>query len=79
MPSFNIKNLIQLTFFCNLFIINKKIKLYPSRIHPFYLPYKYPILFNDESKREILIKGRKYLDRCLNISKNQKYIIKDIY
>ena len=73
MPSFNIKNLIQLTFFCNLFIINKKIKLYPSRIHPFYLPYKYPILFNDESKREILTKGRKYLDRCLNVSENQKY------
>ena len=73
MKSINIKNLIRITIFCNLFIISKKLKIYPSRIHPFYLQFKKPILLNDETKRETLIKGRKFLDRCLTSSNNETY------
>ena len=73
MAFYNIKNFIQLTIFFNLVIIDKKLNLYPSRIHPFYLPYKKPILFIDESQIETLKKGRNYLDKCLNFSNNQIY------
>ena len=75
MAFYIIKNFIQLTIFFNLLIIDKKLNLYPSRIHPFYLPYKKPILFIDESKIETLKKGRNYLDKCLNFSNNQIYNI----
>ena len=73
MAFYNIKNFIQLTIFFNLVIIDKKLNLYPSRIHPFYLPYKKPILFINESQIETLKKGRNYLDKCLNFSNNQIY------
>ena len=51
MSFFNIKNYIQLSIFFNLILIDKKLNLYPSRIHPFYLPHKKPILSYDESKQ----------------------------
>ena len=77
MSIFKQKNLIQLTIFINLVIIDKKLNIYPLKIHPFYLPYKKPILVIDENKTEILKKGRNYLDRCLmfhNYNKTYKYI-----
>ena len=37
------------------------------------MPYKKSILLEDENKRETLIKGRYYLERCLNSSNNQIY------
>ena len=79
MSIFKQKNLIQLTIFINLVIIDKKLNIYPLKIHPFYLPYKKPILVIDESRTEILRKGRNYLDRCLkfhNHNKTYKYIKK---
>ena len=77
MSIFKQKNLIQLTIFINLVIIDKKLNIYPLKIHPFYLPYKKPILVIDENKTEILRKGRNFLDRCLkfnNRNKTYKYI-----
>ena len=77
MSIFKQKNLIQLTIFINLVIVDKKLNIYPLKIHPFYLPYKQPILVIDENKTEILKKGRSYLDRCLmfhNYNKTYKYI-----
>ena len=70
----NIKNLIKLTIFCNLIILDKKLKVYPLYIHPFYFPYNRPILSLNESLRETLIKGRSYLDKCLDSSNTISYI-----
>jgi len=69
----NIKNLIKLTIFCNLIILNKKLKVYPLYIHPFYFPYNRPILSLNESLREKLIKGRAYIDKCLDLSNTSDY------
>ena len=70
----NIKNLIKLTIFCNLIILDKKLKVYPIYIHPFYFPYNRPILSLNESLRETLIKGRSYLNKCLDSSNTISYI-----
>ena len=59
MSIFKQKNLIQLTIFINLVIVDKKLNIYPLKIHPFYLPYKQPILVIDENKTEILKKRKK--------------------
>ena len=69
----NIKNLIKLTIFCNLIILNKKLKVYPFYIHPFYFPNNKPILSLNTNLREILIKGRAYLDKCLDLSNTSDY------
>ena len=69
----NIKNLIKLTIFCNLIILNKKLKVYPFYIHPFYFPYNRPILSINASLRETLIKGRVYLDKCFGSSNTIDY------
>ena len=69
----NIKNLIKLTIFCNLIILNKKLKVYPFYIHPFYFPYNRPILSINASLRETLIKGRVYLDKCFGSSNTSDY------
>ena len=69
----NIKNLIKLTIFCNLIILNKKLKVYPFYIHPFYFPYNRPILSINTSLRETLIKGRVYLDKCFGSSNTSDY------
>ena len=69
----NIKNLIKLTIFCNLIILNKKLKVYPLYIHPFYFPYNRPILSLNASLKETLIKGRTYLDKCLDSSNTSDY------
>ena len=45
----NMKNLIKLTIFCNLIILDKKLKLYPLYFHPFYFTYNRPILSLNES------------------------------
>ena len=70
----NIKNLIKLTIFCNLIILDKKLKVYPLYIHPFYFPYNRPILSLNENLKEALIKGRSYLDKCLDSSNTISYI-----
>ena len=66
-------NLIKLTIFSNLIIIGKKLKIYPSYLHPFYLPYNSPILLIDRSQNETLNDGRIFLDKCLNLFNNNKY------
>ena len=71
MVIFNIKYLIQLVIFGDLIILNKK--SFHLRKHPFYLPNKKSILENDESKREPLIKGRIFLDKCLNLKNKEIY------
>ena len=71
MVIFNIKYLIQFIIFWDLIILNKK--SFHSRKHPFYLPNKKSILENDESKRESLIKGRNFLDKCLNFENKEIY------
>ena len=70
---FKFINLIKLTIFCNLIIIGKKLIIYPSYLHPFYLPYKKPILLIDRNQNETLNDGRNYLDKCLNLANNNKY------
>ena len=69
----NIKNLIKLTIFCNLMILDKKLKVYPFYIHPFYFPYNRPILSLNISLKETLLKGKAYLDKCINSSNNISY------
>ena len=54
-------------------ILDKKLKVYPVYIHPFYFPYNRPILSLNESLRETLIKGRAYLDKCLDLSSTSDY------
>ena len=73
MTIFNQKNLIQLTIFINLVIVDKKLDLQPLKLHPFYLPYKKYILQIDENKKEILQKGRNFLDKCLRAHSNKTY------
>ena len=68
-----ITNLIKITVFVNLFLLADKLKTFPLKLHPFYLPFKKPILLIDESERETLIRGRKYMDRCLNFSGDKFY------
>ena len=72
MKFFNIKSLIKPIFFINAFII----VIYPFNFnsHPFYLDNKKPIVSYNESKKEILIKGRNYLDKCLNFSSKFEYM-----
>ena len=69
----NIKNLIKLTIFCNLIILNKKLKVYPFYIHPFYLTNNKPILSLNSNLKETLIKGRAYLDKCIDLSNTSDY------
>ena len=73
MVFFNIKNLIRLTFFLDLLLIDKKLYTTTLKIHPFYLPNKKPILSIDKSKKKILKKGREYLDKCLFVPNKQTY------
>ena len=73
MKIINIKNLIRLAFIFDLIMIDKKLYPYKINIHPFYLPNKKPILSIDKYKKKILKKGRKYLDKCLNSSKNHRF------
>ena len=73
MHNFKFINLIKLTIFCNLIIIGKKLSIYPSYLHPFYLPYNKPILLIDRNQNETLNDGRNYLDKCLNLINNNKY------
>ena len=70
--------MVQLTIFCNLVIINKKLKIHPKRVHPFYKSYRNSILADDESKRDILIKGRNFLDKCIYFTQKEicKYVDK---
>ena len=42
-------------------------------LNPFYLPGKKPIMAYRENINEILIKGRKYLDRCLKYSNKFRF------
>ena len=65
------KNLIKFTIFWNLIIIVRyKVQ---HNLNPFYLSNKKPILSYNNKKKEILIKGRQYLDKCLNHSNKQRY------
>ena len=73
MHNFKFINLIKLTIFCNLIIIGKKLSIYPSYLHPFYLPYNKPILLIDRNQNETLNDGRNYLDKCLDLINNNKY------
>ena len=73
MHYFKFINLIKLTIFCNLIIIGKKLRIYPSYLHPFYLPYNKPIILIDKHQNETLNDGRNYLDKCLNLVNNNKY------
>ena len=78
MHCFKFINLIKLTIFCNLIIIGKKIGIYPTYLHPFYLPYNKPILLIDRYQNETLNNGRNYLDKCLNVVNNNKYKLIEI-
>ena len=78
MHCFKFINLIKLTIFCNLIIIGKKIRIYPTYLHPFYLPYNKPILLIDRYQNETLNNGRNYLDKCLNLVNNNKYKLIEI-
>ena len=78
MHCFKFINLIKLTIFCNLIIIGKKIGIYPTYLHPFYLPYNKPILLIDRYQNETLNNGRNYLDKCLNLVNNNKYKLIEI-
>ena len=71
MKFFNSNSFIKPIFFVNFFILI--IYPYNSNNHPFYLDNKKAIISYNESKKEILIKGRNYLDKCLNISKKFEY------
>ena len=73
MNCFKFINLIKLSIFCNLIIIGKKLGIYPTYLHPFYLPYNKPILLIDRYQNETLNNGRNYLDKCLNLVNNNKY------
>ena len=66
-------NLIKLIFLCNMIVFFAKIIVYPSYLHPFYLPNTEPILLIDKSTKDKLEDGRKYLDKCLNSTNNRKY------
>ena len=68
---FIIKPLIKLLIFINCFIII----IYPFKdnIHPFYSYNKKPILSFNESKKDILKRGRNYLDKCLNLTNKYEY------
>ena len=70
---YNIKNLIRFTIFLDLLLVDKKLYTFTLKFHPFYLPYKKPILLIDRSKKKILKKGRKYLDKCLNFPNKHTY------
>ena len=56
-------NIIKLFVFLNIIIL----VTYPSssKVHPFYSYGKQPILYYEQNKKEMLIKGRKFLDKCL--------------
>ena len=68
---FIVKPLIKLLIFINCFIII----IYPFKdnIHPFYSYNKKPILSFNESKKDILKRGRNYLDKCLNLTNKYEY------
>ena len=76
MKLFNAKLLVKAIFFILFFIMI----IYPLSInnHPFYLDNLKPIISYNESKKEILLKGRNYLDKCLNFTNilEYKYISK---
>ena len=80
MSLFNVKISLKFIIFCYLIISDKKLYSYHFNVHPFYLPNKKPILSINKNKIKILIKGRKYLDKCLMFSfrKKFKYIKKPI-
>jgi len=78
MNCFKFINLIKLTIFCNLIIIGKKLGIYPTYLHPFYLPYNKPILLIDRYQNDTLNNGRNYLDKCLNLVNNNKYKLIEI-
>ena len=78
MNCFKFINLIKLTIFFNLIIIGKKLGIYPTYLHPFYLPYNKPILLIDRYQNETLNNGRNYLDKCLNVVNNNKYKLIEI-
>ena len=67
------KNFIKTIIFFNLIFLDQKLVLYPSKLNPFYLSDNKPILLIDPSKKETLLKGRNYLDRCLNFSNECNY------
>ena len=69
----NLKNMVKLAIFYGLLIIDKKLYHYNFNIHPFYLLNKKPILLLDKTKKKILKKGRKYLDKCLMCNNHNKY------
>ncbi len=76
MKIFNATLLVKAIFFILLFIMI----IYPfsNNKHPFYLDNLKPIISYNESKKEILLKGRNYLDKCLNFTNilEYKYISK---
>ena len=73
MNFFKFINLIKLTIFGNLIIIGKKLRIYPTYLHPFYLPNNKPIILIDKNKNQTLNEGRNYLDKCLNLVDNNTY------
>ena len=73
MNFFKFINLIKLTIFGNLIIIGKKLRIYPTYLHPFYLTNNKPIILIDKNKNQTLNEGRNYLDKCLNLVDNNTY------
>ena len=64
---------LKFIFIVIFLLINFNLNNLPNKEHPFYLKERKPIILKDKSKKKILLKGRKYLDRCLNGTNNEKY------
>ena len=64
---------IKIFFFILSLIINEKLN-FLQKEHPFYLKERIPIILKDKKKKKVLLRGRKYLDQCLNGQFNKKFI-----
>lgn len=60
-------------YFFFLLLIVIKFDNLPIKEHPFYLKERKPIIEKNEKNRVPLLKGRKFLNRCLTTNNNNKY------
>ena len=69
-------HLLKYFFAILIIIINSNINNSPPKEHPFYLRIRKPIILKDKNKKKILLRGRKFLNRCLKGLYNKKYLTK---
>ena len=60
-------------FFIIIFIINNNNFPIKEYEHPFYLKERKPIIEKDKKQKKVLIKGRKYVNKCLKGDNHKKY------